>query len=296
MMKKILLVLILFMFIPILNGCTNDAGIIKWTLKDEVLDWKNVKDAAYYKIIFYQDDLVTEDSWTNDHFTFIAYSSEYSFYGIGGNTATFYIKVKVFYEDDTTDESDVFQIDINRDYLYPTKVSIGEYVGHVLSWTDMSYDNPNFKNYTVEVNDDKFDMVTNRLDLEDYDDGIYKIQVKANYEDGSSIWTHPYYANKNVAGDSLQDSYDPTSGEDYSYTLDNGSDIVAVQGSYYIYNSNAPLPDDIVSIDGSTFTVNHYYIETEGHIADNSYSIIMQFYIITETNVYSLYLMNEGNG
>jgi len=286
--------------LPLLNSCVSyhQAGIIEWTYKDELLDWKDVKNASYYEIEFFQTDQSTKEAVMplqplplGDYKTF-AYASHYSFYGLAVNQ-TYNVKVKVYYEDGTTDESDLINISHEVDFPYPTQLGFGAYVGDVLSWTDMSDSNLNLINYTLKINDDSFDLDNNIFNMDSYDGGVYKFQVKANYETGSSEWTKPYYAAirlSNDEGNMLQANYDCNSGKDFTYTLDSDKDIIAVIGKYYIYSYRAPLPEEIVTIDGSKLTLNHYYLEAENA---EPQSIIMQIYIITEDTPYTLYILNE---
>ena len=191
-MKKFVLLFVLFAFLPLLNSCSmNDAGIIKWTYKDELLDWKDIKSATYYELVFYQTDPDTGEVVTPltpafmGEFIAYAYDSQYSFYGLA-NHYSYNLKIKVYYEDGSTEDSDLIHITHDLDFPYPIQFGFGEYVGYGLSWHMYSEGVSDLVNYTLRINGEEFDIDTNQYDMDDYDSGIYKIQIRVNYETGSS--------------------------------------------------------------------------------------------------------------
>jgi hypothetical protein len=280
--KRILNVLILVLLMITLQGCNNykDAGIIEWTFKDEQLDWKDVKDAAYYEILFYEDDLVTET-------TLFAYSSEYSFYGFQADI-TYNLKIKVHYFDETAEESDFIQFSINREFQYPYLVG-GNYIRTDLTWYDCSYFT-RFVDYTLRINDEEYTLDTNEYDMSDYDYGIYQIQVKANYESGSSDWTEILYLPLLQDDNRITVNYSITSGEDIIYTFDGDISIEVVQEGHNGVADYSPLPESIVTIDGSTFTINKYYIQ---NLVNSENRLLMIFRVFTNDNEYNVYVMNS---
>ncbi len=288
---RILSFTLVILIVAITLGCNNyqDAGLIKWSFNNETLEWKAVSDAKYYKIIFYEDNLVTPVNILNYHL--YAYDSNFSFFNFPENE--YYLKILVFYEDGNYEESEIINFSLQRDFQHVHSIG-SNYLGTSVSWSEVSskQSDSNFQDYTIRINEEEINIDENEYSLADYEAGIYKIQVRVNYEEGVSSWSKPFYAFYKITLETIQVYYDIASGENFSYSYPKDEEVVAVIGDYNI-DFNDELPNQIVNINGSNFEVNKYYIENEGNTEEVEHlQIIISFMIITDK---SLYLMNLTN-
>ncbi len=288
MKKSISIFFMLFILLTLLSGCsTQDAGIIQWNYKNNSIDWKDVDNAAYYQLIFYEDDLETE---LYNLIPTYSYDSIYSLYQSDNNT-TYNLIIKVFYEDGTQEESDWIQFTINRDYQYPTFSDVqGVFLSH-FSWTDIGVDDDDLVNYTLKIDNNEYTVETNSYDLSELSEGIHEIKVRANYSEGSSIWSEICYLSISVEIESLNVYYDISSSEDFTYTIDGLSDVIYIKGYYNLDVRKAPI-SGVVTVSGDTINVNRYYLLNETFLGGNTLyqSNPIFFEILTDQERYILFI------
>ncbi|MBU1145653.1 MAG: hypothetical protein KJ971_07385 [Firmicutes bacterium] len=290
-MKRILMIGLFFTIVLLISGCSNNQDIIQWTYDDDLLDWQDVEGAQYYQIIFYDDDLETETDNGHDYM-FYAYGSEFSFF-LYPNEASYHVKIKIIYEDETFELSDIINVSISRQFNHPTGIGSSSATQN-LEWQNVGYGLEDFINYTVKVNDDEeYNVEEAMFEMSGFNEGVYKVEVCANYTDGTSKWSSPFYANINVGGDILSIYYDTNSNEDFSYTFDEEVNILSVRGNYN-FDSFDDLTDDIVQISDSTITINHYYIQNEGNLTEGIYTNILHLLVVSDNQIYTVYLVNHN--
>ncbi len=283
------LLIILTVFITV--GCSSyqDAGIIRWSYNDDILEWKDVPNATYYQLMFYESDLVTPISLV--YYNYYAYDSNFSFFDFPKDD--YNLKILVFYEDENYDESEIISITINRNFEHVKRIGVN-YLGNSVSWPEISMNqsDSDFTDYTIRINEEEFNIDEANYSLADYEAGIYKIQVRANYTEGVSIWSKPFYAIYKMTSETINVYYDTTSNENFRYSFPEDEEVQAVLGVYNIA-LNVELPNQIVDRNASDIEINRYYIENEGKMEEVEYlQIIISFTIITDKSVYRLNLTN----
>lgn len=289
MKKRVLLLSIMLVLIPLLVGCNNyrEAGFIKWAYNDLILDWKDVKEADYYQIVIYQDDLVTPADLFGE--ALYAYDSNFSFADYRDDN--FNLKIIAVYSDGTEEESEIIQFEVNREFQQPVSWG-GNYFGDMLSWSNLSEDNLDFVNYTIKINDEEIEVNENQYYIGDYEPGIYKYQVRANYTEGSSLWSRAIYLGLDIGVETKNLIYDISTNEDFIYSFDESEKVVAVIGDYNLF-SNYILSNDVAKIDRSTLTMNQFYIRCEYSILQSENPKLIRFRVVTEEKIYDLYITCE---
>jgi hypothetical protein len=259
-------------------------GINDWTFEDNVLSWEAVDGARYYELILYDD----EDNEITTIDPLFVYGTSFDFASLFRAESEFDLIIKAFLEDGTTKESNRIQFILEIPYPHP--VSIGKnYLSTRIEWQQAMGEN--LIDYTVRVNGVDQNVGTNYLEITDlYDDGIYQVQVRANYQGGSSAWTEPYWYSVQQDLESIYVFFEPTENQNVRYTFDN--DIVAVTG-YYLLSSNRVLPELIAEINGAELTLNRFYVFNPNvdTLSENMLFGIVTVY--TEDAVYPLYITNN---
>ncbi|MBN2540511.1 MAG: hypothetical protein JXB08_03190 [Bacilli bacterium] len=289
-MKRVLTVMLFFVVVLLMSGCSNDAGIIKWTYSDDVLDWRDVRGASYYELLFYDENDELFDLMTDT--PFYAYSSDYSF-AIFPTEYELHLKIVVYFEDGSQKESDFIDLKIDREFDRPKYIT-SDYLQEELLWMHYFSDSDGFQDYTLMINDEEYTVDTNSFDITSFEDGLYKAKVRANYDGGSSAWTEFYYFQVGFEYQQVSAYYDVTSDTDFTYTFDS-EDIIYVTGRLGLTPAHTNLPESIVKVDGSTIIVNKYYImntANEEVLTGETPGILIGLMIGVDGWIYNLYILN----
>jgi len=290
MIKAVLYLILLSLFTTLLIGCNNEdaSALIEWSFDDEILDWNDVPSAKYYEIILFEDDRVTPI----DHldYNLYAYDSHYSFYPF--QNGDYNVKIIIYDESGEEHVSDMIEISLDRDSQHVQSIGMN-YQNDLVSWTDLALNNPSFVNYTVKINDETFDTEENAYHFENHDLKICEIRVRANYTDGSSLYSEPFYAYGTDLVEMKTATHELSSNAPFTYDFDTDETIIAVVGNYN-FQSIHVLPREIAKIEGNTLELNRYYLEREGNSEEtDSLMILIRFTVITREKVYVFTLLNE---
>lgn len=282
-MKKIVVLLGSILLVTILTAC-GSKGLNDWSFKKNVLQWGAVNDAQYYELVLYDED----GNLLENALQMFVYDNQVDLGQTFRSGQAFHLIIKAFLEDGTTEESELIHVTVDIEYPHPRTLG-KNYMSTKLDW---AYEpSSEVVDYTVRINDDEINTTELFIDIENaYDNGIYQVQVKANYANGSSEWTEPYWYSVRQEIEEVYVFFDPSDKEDVTITFD--EDIEAITGKYLLSNPRL-LPESVASINGNQVTLNQYYIFNPSidTFSENMFFNVLTLY--SENTVYVLYITND---
>ena len=286
MKRKISIIFILFL-LTFTMSCIKkqDYGIITgFYIKDSIIYWDDIEDAIYYEI-FVDGDMIY------DPFTY-TFVSESKVFTVTNSGIEYNIQIKVFYENSDPVMSDTITFfEEAEEYITPSRVG-RNYMATEFSWyCNYTKDNPPI-NYTLLINGEKTTVETNEVSVADLnlESGVYKIQVRANYENGSSDYSIPYYKLIGESYESMNIEYMTGSNEDLIIPFENAQDIIAVEDARNIMYAFIESGDGIITINKDSIVISKEYLNMFSGVYDYT-SLLSQFRIYTEDSSYLLSIM-----
>ena len=277
--KKSLICSMLFMvFMFIASDTMQDAGIIKnWRIDNRYLLWEEVDEAAYYEILFFnEDDFEVPIPYDN----YYVYAPKFSLATFNNDT-DYFVRIRTTLRSNEFIDSEIIQFRLDDKFPYPLILgSNDKYPG--IYWEDLSLNYPSLEDYTLLINGETYTTDEHALNLSFIDANIYEIYIRANYMHGHSEYTPVYYILHSSTNSSKASVYyDPNGNEDLEFSLELDEPIMYIKGAN---RSNYSILDEsIISYADSVFTLNRFFIENNG-----TSPIYTHLNIVTENFVYNV--------
>jgi hypothetical protein len=284
MIRKSIVFLMLFL-LTFTVSCIEkqDYGIITgFYVKDSVIHWDDIDDAMYYEI--YVDEDFNEDRFT---YTFISECSDFLEFK---DDVEYNIQIKVYYNNSEPDLSETITFMMESE-SYVTPNSVGRnYSGDEYTWRCNEKEEYPVLNYTFLINSEEYEVETNSISITDLESGVYKTQVKANYEGGSSDYSIPTYWLVGYSSDVITVDYIVGSGEALEIPFENARDIIAIEDEKNMYHSLVMPDEGIITINDDSITISKEYLELCTNVDFDYLNVVSQFNIYTEDTLYILWI------
>jgi hypothetical protein len=263
-----------------LSACDTkqDAGIIKnWRIDNRYLLWEEVDEAAYYEILFFnEDDFEHPISFDN----YYVYAPEFSLATFNNDT-DYFVKIRTTLTSKESIDSEIIQFRLDDKFPFPLILgSNDKYPG--INWEDLSLNYSSLEDYTLLINGETYTTDEHALNLSFIDANIYEIYIRANYTQGHSVYTPVYYIlHSSINSSRVSVYYDSNENEDLEFSLELAEPIMYIEGAN---RSNYSILDEsIISYADSVFTLNRFFIENNG-----TSPIYTHLNIVTENFVYNV--------
>lgn len=199
---------------------------------------------------------------------------------------TYYIKIQAVTSDGVKDVTNVFAFERASDFPFPRTIG-SNYAITDLSWEPVDYGELTLRDYSIEINGEKYSAVDNTFSIPDPQDVLYQVRVRANYESGSSMWSDIFYVNLTEIT-VLDVYYDVSSDAIPTFELPVEDDIIYVVGEYLLVDR--VLPDSIALITGNSFQLNPYYIYKPEEPLPYVNDILLDLTVATANEQFKIYI------
>lgn len=292
MIKTIFRVLLFSFFMIVLISCDDkqDYGYIKnFYIQNEIIYWDDVEDAKFYEVTYYYDDEQSnkDNLLYGKEITYISQTKSNNQYMYPG----FKITIRTHYEDNHTEESHFITLYYKRiEDSSPRWITYLPFESNAIYW-DIPDNIETIVDFTVLVNGNEYNVTENEFYIEEHlsnseiDNTLLKIQVKTNYQDGSSQFSNVFYGffhfMNSIELNKIELGYNPNINDDVIHRFTQG------EISTIVYMN--PLSDLIEELPQGAFHINDSQIILNKYFLENLNSDI---YIITIDNVYAISMTN----